>query len=70
VKFTFRRSAVRGIICGVLLGALNYPFGLGHGEAIVDAVLGSIAITLLIYAQGRTQPLLRRLANRNAKSSF
>lgn len=69
VTFSFRGSAVRGIICGALLGALNYAWGLGHGEAVVDAVLGSVAITLLIYAQGRTRPPLRRFVNRNAKPS-
>jgi hypothetical protein len=67
--FSFGGSAVRGIACGVLLGALNYPFGLGHGEAVVDAVLGSIVLTLLIFAQGRTRPLLRRFVSRNANPS-
>jgi hypothetical protein len=60
---------VRGMALGIPLGALNYLWGFGHGEAIVDAVLGSIAMTLGFYGIGRTRPLLRRFANRNAKPS-
>jgi hypothetical protein len=69
VKFSFGGSAVRGTAIGVLLGLLNYAWGFGHGEAIVDAVLSSVVLTLLLFAQGRTRPLLRRLANRDAKPS-
>jgi hypothetical protein len=69
LQYSFGGSALRGIICGVIFAVVMYPINFGFGESVADGLGVAVFSTLVLYGQGRTRPLLRRFANRNAKPS-
>jgi hypothetical protein len=42
-----------------------YLLNFGFGESVADGLACAILVALILYGQGRTRPLLRRIAKRS-----